>query len=71
MESCYISLLYNIPSVVNFMLKSLKSIAETTQSGNGSDSNRNDNRLPGGGGQGGRVDLSSVGVQESTPVKKQ
>lgn len=38
------------PSVVNFMLKSLKSIGETIQSGNGSESNRNDNRLPGGGG---------------------
>lgn len=51
MESYYISLLYNILSVVNFMLKS---IGETTQSGNGSDSSRNDNRLPGGGGQGER-----------------
>lgn len=54
MESCYISLLYNIPSVVNFMLKSLKSTGETTQSGNGSDSSRNENRFPEGeGGVGG------------------
>lgn len=53
------------PSVVNFMLKSLKSIGETIQSGNGSESNRNDNRLPGGGGGG----LSSVGMQGQCQLK--